>query len=172
MPVDYEIRRANGEEIALLPDLEEEATMRFWNLEAMRDMPDDITSIDDLVRAHELGHVWVAATLEGDLIGFGYGTVLDECFHLEELAVTQSWGRRGIGRALVAAIADHAAKAGHPGLTLTTFRDVEWNAPLYARLGFRILEPSAWTAGLAEAVRNEESRGLASALRVVMRLDL
>jgi hypothetical protein len=57
-------------------------------------------------------------------------------------------------------------------VTLTTFRDVPWNAPFYARLGFRILEPSAWTPGLMALLALEESRGLPRRLRVAMRYSI
>ncbi len=172
MPPEYEIRLALGDEIPFLPSLEEEATQRFWTIEELRDLSDDITCVEDLADACALGNVWVAATPEDELIGFGYGTRVDDCFHLQEVAVSQSWGRRGVGRALVRAVADYAARAGYPAVTLNTYRDVGWNAPFYAKLGFRVVEPDAWTAGVADAVQAEESRGLPRSLRVVMRLEL
>jgi hypothetical protein len=47
-----------------------------------------------------------------------------------------------------------------------------WNAPLYARLGFRILAPEDLTNALEARVRREAERGLEPARRVVMRFDL
>lgn len=172
MPPEYEIRLAQRDEIPLLAALEEEATQRFWSIEELRDLPDDITSVEDLVAACGLGNVWVAATADDELVGFGYGARVDDCFHLQELAVSQAWGRRGVGRSIVATVADYAARTGYPAVTLTTFRDVGWNAPFYAKLGFRVLEPAAWTPGVVDSVRAEESRGLPNSLRVVMRLEL
>jgi len=172
MHPEYEIRLALADEIALLPALEEEATQRFWSIDDLRELPDDITAVEDLAAACELGNVWVAVTPEEDLVGFAYGTRVDDCFHLEEVAVSQAWGRRGVGRALLRAVADYAARAGYPAVTLTTYRDVAWNAPFYAKLGFAVVESAAWTQGLLDAVRAEESRGLPPALRVVMQLEL
>jgi ribosomal protein S18 acetylase RimI-like enzyme len=37
--------------------------------------------------------------------------------------------RRGVGRALIDHLADHARATGAPALTLTTFADVPWNGP-------------------------------------------
>jgi N-acetylglutamate synthase-like GNAT family acetyltransferase len=48
-------------------------------------------------------------------------------------------GRKRIGRQLIACVADHARTLGLTSLTLTTFRDVPWNAPFYARLGFEYI---------------------------------
>jgi hypothetical protein len=40
---------------------------------------------------------------------------------------------------LVNAVCDWATAEGLPAVTLTTFRDVAWNGPFYAKLGFREL---------------------------------
>ena len=47
-----------------------------------------------------------------------------------------------------------------------------WNAPFYARAGFRTLAPGELSPGLAAGVRDEAARGLDPAQRVVMRRDL
>jgi hypothetical protein len=56
-------------------------------------------------------------------------------------------------------------------MTLTTFRDVPWNAPFYARRGFaEVLDPSP---GLAAVRDRERSLGLdAAGPRIVMRRTL
>jgi hypothetical protein len=51
-------------------------------------------------------------------------------------------------------------------VTLTTFRDVPWNAPYYERLGFQAIADNS--PGLAEIMREEASRGLDPATRVAM----
>jgi hypothetical protein len=50
-------------------------------------------------------------------------------------------------------VCDWAGANGYPAVTLTTFRDVPWNGPFYARLGFRVLDDLP--AGL-EAIRQHE----------------
>ncbi|HEX4865736.1 MAG TPA: GNAT family N-acetyltransferase [Acidimicrobiales bacterium] len=72
--------------------------------------------------------------------GFACVDVVDGGAHLWQLSVHPSWGRRGIGRRLVEAVCDWASANGYPAVTLTTFRDVPWNAPFYSSLGFRVLE--------------------------------
>ena len=112
--------------------------------------PTPATPAEALAAALRRGHLWVAAATADDVpVGFAYADVLDGALHLEELDVLPSWGRRGIGRALVATVLTAARDAGLPAVTLTTFRDVPWNAPFYARLGFRTLPPAAWSPGLA-----------------------
>jgi hypothetical protein len=75
-------------------------------------------------------------------------------------------------RTLPAQSSDRGFGALHlPAVTLTTFRDVPWNAPFYARLGFRVIE--ALSPGL-QAIRDHE-RDIgddAFGSRVAMRIDL
>jgi len=47
---------------------------------------------------------------------------------------------------------------GLPALTLTTFAYVPWNAPCYARCGFRVLDDAEITPGL-RAIREQEAGG-------------
>jgi len=86
--------------------------------------------------------------------------------------VDPAHGRRGLGRALLEAVLGWAGDAGYHGVTLTTFRDVSWNAPYYERMGFRALEADEIGPGLAEIMREEATRGLDPATRVAMRCDL
>jgi GNAT superfamily N-acetyltransferase len=57
-------------------------------------------------------------------------------------------------------------------VTLTTFCDVPWNAPWYARLGFRVLRDGDVTAGVARRRNEEHVHGLPRELRVVMQRDV
>jgi hypothetical protein len=49
-------------------------------------------------------------------------------------------------------VADHARTLGLTSLTLTTFRDVPWNAPFYAKLGFE------YVAELTPELRQKKRR--------------
>jgi len=64
-----------------------------------------------------------------------------------------------------------AAADGLPALTLTTFAQVPWNAPYYARCGFRILGDAEVTAGLRAIRRREAEMGVDRWPRVCMRRD-
>ena len=87
-----------------------------------------------------------------------------------ELSVDLAWQGKGIGRQLIARAADHARKVGLTSLTLTTFRDVPWNAPFYAKLGFEYI--TELTPELREKREEEAAHGLAYNSRCAMRLPL
>ena len=168
--VPYAIRPALEHELPLLPELERRAGRRFAHFEELAGLPEDLSPLEELEEAHQAGRVWVAAADSGELVGFAYAAVIDGCCHLEELDVLPEYGRLGIGTALVRAVREHANRAGHRGVTLTTFRDVPWNAPFYRRLGFVVVDPEDLTPGLAAAVADEARRGLPVELRVAMAL--
>jgi ribosomal protein S18 acetylase RimI-like enzyme len=165
----HTIRPARADELPSLAAIERAAGRRFDAIPALAGIPEDPTSLDELAAAQAGGLVWVAATPEGRLVGFAHAVVIDGCCHLEEIDVLEEFGRRGVGRALVEAVCAHAAAAGLAAVTLTTFRDVPWNAPFYARVGFEAVAPGALSPGLARVVREEAARGLPERLRVVMR---
>ena len=48
--------------------------------------------------------------------------------------------RRGMGTALLTAAERMAEKTRARNLWLTTYRHLPWNAPFYARLGFRVMD--------------------------------
>ena len=123
--------------------------------------PDD----DHLVRAE------VVLVCDDPPLGFASVGVVDEAAHIWQLSVHPSAGRRGRGTALVAAACDWARGAGCDAVTLTTFRDVSWNGPFYARLGFVVVDDPS--DGLAAIRRWERAHGDdALGPRVAMRLDL
>jgi predicted N-acetyltransferase YhbS len=76
-----------------------------------------------------------------------------------------------VGRALLAHAAGRAGEEGLTGMTLTTFAEVPWNAPYYARLGFRVLAEAELTPGLRAIRAAEAAHGLDRWPRVCMRRD-
>lgn len=163
----FVIRLARREELELLPDLERDATQRFHDLPELLNVPDDVTPMSELEEAFEQGLVWVAEFV-GEIAGYAYAAPLDGHLHLEEISVLPRFGRRGIGRAIVLEVIDRARRDGYTGVTLTTFRDVAWNAPFYASLGFRVLQPAEMHSGIRQAMEAEARRGLPSEMRVAM----
>ncbi|MET7464210.1 GNAT family N-acetyltransferase [Nonomuraea sp. NPDC005501] len=101
-------------------------------------------------------------------VGFALVGRVDGNLHLEQLAVRPERMRQGIGGRLVAAVRDHALACGAPAVTLTTFRDVPWNAPWYERHGFGVLPEEAWGPELRALVEHERELGIEVAPRVVM----
>lgn len=72
----------------------------------------------------------------GAPVGFAHVEVVDGFAHLAQLSVLPAAGRRGLGTALVREAMREAWLLGHDRLSLTTYRDLPWNGPFYARLGF------------------------------------
>jgi GNAT superfamily N-acetyltransferase len=104
-------------------------------------------------------------------LGFAAVGVVDGAAHIWQLSVHPAAGRRGRGTALVGAACDWARERGYGAVTLTTFRDVPWNGPFYARLGFRVVDRP--TKGLAAIRRRERADGDdAFGPRVAMARDL
>ena len=79
----------------------------------------------------------------------------DEC-HIAQVSVLPSHGGRGIGRALIEKAIDIATVSGLESVTLTTFRDVQWNAPYYGRLGFKIIDDDDIGSELRQIFKKEE----------------
>jgi GNAT superfamily N-acetyltransferase len=171
-PPTYTIRLARPEEVAGLPALEDAAAELFERIGMTGDFLDTTRTVEELDAAQREARLWVAADREDRPVGFALATVLGDAPHLEELAVHPEHGRRGLGRRLVAAVVEWARARGAPTLTLSTFRDVPWNAPFYARLGFVALDHVALPARLAALVERERAHGLPVEQRVVMQREL
>jgi GNAT superfamily N-acetyltransferase len=89
--------------------------------------------IPDHPRPHEALFVLVAGR---PAVGFARVVELDGRAHLDELDVLPGRMRQGIGTELIEAACTEARRRGYGEMTLTAFRDVAWNAPLYRRRGF------------------------------------
>lgn len=72
----------------------------------------------------------------GEPVGFAHVVYAEGLAHLAQVSVLPSRARAGLGSALVRRALVEAWQDGFDALSLTTYRDVAWNGPLYARLGF------------------------------------
>ncbi len=100
-------------------------------------MFEDATPLSVFEAAQVSGHLWVALSPTGHCVGFALVEPSGDRLHLEELDVLPEHGGRGLGRALVSEVERWAIDNHFAEITLTSYRDVPWNAPFYARLGFR-----------------------------------
>lgn len=169
-PTGYLIRPSRAADLAHLGAIERAAADLFAGMEfAESGVLEDVTELEEFEEAHSDDNLWVAATPDGTPVGFAFVEELGGGAHLDELDVHPDHGRRGLGAALVRAVCAAARDRGLPSVTLTTFRDVAWNAPFYEHLGFRALAAEELSPELTALVRSEAERGLAAELRVVMR---
>jgi GNAT superfamily N-acetyltransferase len=173
--VSYTIRLARPADLAALPAIEcrsgELFEDRLETTGLTREFLARVSTVEDFVEAQAAGTLWVAESDAGDLVGFAIVVFLGGLPHLDELDVLPEHGRRGIGSRLLDAACRWAADAGHRAITLSTFRDVPWNAPFYARRGFRVVAPGELSDEHVALVDEEKARGLRTDLRVLMRRD-
>jgi ribosomal protein S18 acetylase RimI-like enzyme len=128
-------------------------------------------SLEFLRRQQRKGLVWVAADGKDHPVGFLAARELDGALHIEEIDVHPTHGRRGLGKRLIEAACAAAVRQGYEAVTLCTFRDVPWNAPFYAGIGFRVLEDRELGEKLS-ALSEREKVEWRPLLRVCMRRDL
>jgi putative acetyltransferase len=169
--VSYSVIAARPRDLPVLPGIEL-AAARLLVGHAPESVLSEATSAADFERACREDHLWVA--LNGDApVGFAQVEVFEAgVAHLDELDVHPDHGRRGLGRRLVGVVRDWAVRKHFGSVTLSTFRDVPWNMPFYAKLGFTVVPSVELTPALRWVVDDETRRGLDVERRVVMRLGL
>ena len=171
MTENDEIGPAQPADVPLLPDIERAAAQLLRGHAPDRILA-EASSLEALAEAQGKGHLWVARH-SGKPVGFALVSVIGPTtVHLGEIDVHPDHGKRGLGRRLVREVCEWARRSGHREVTLTTFREVRWNMPFYASIGFVELDRAKWTPALHEIVDDETSRGLDPVGRVVMHCPL
>jgi GNAT superfamily N-acetyltransferase len=168
---DYTIRLARIEELPLLQEIERAAGELFARIGLDHVAEDEPLPLDFLLAQQRLGLVWVVADGNDRPVGSAATRELDGALHIEEISVHPAHGRRGLGKRLIETLCDWAGGRDYASVTLSTFRDVPWNAPYYARIGFRALEENELSEGLS-ALLCQEKRTWFPLARVCMRRDL
>jgi GNAT superfamily N-acetyltransferase len=166
------IRRGEMADIPWLAPIERAATERFRGHPAFesfwrQNFPDELFASH--VRSRTL---WVVTIDDSPPVGMAFTSEIDGIAHLEEIDVHPDVAGKGVGSELLEAVAGIARVSGYPAITLSTLVDVPWNAPFYAKRGFRILAPHELTPGLLRLQRREAAGGFPMDLRVIMRREL
>ena len=165
------IRAPREDELPGLVELEAAAQTTFGEPGGIPEIAgDEPWPVEWLQRFTTRDRAWVALA-DGDDVPVAYlvAEPVDGFLHVEQVSVHPRAARHGFGRALIDHLAAVAREDGVPALTLTTFADVPWNAPYYARLGFTVIDEGSLTAGLRRIREREATRGLEIWPRVVMR---
>ena len=136
------IRLANKVDTAALPDIERSSGETFRHIPDLAWIADDIvTSQERHEKLIQQGTVWVAHDNQKIITGFLTAELHQDVLHIWQMSVRLDQQRQGIGRNLIHA-AELWARSRHlMALTLTTFRNVPWNAPFYRSCGFEIVNP-------------------------------
>lgn len=165
MTRDWSLRLARPADAIAMPGIERAAAVAFAGIDGV-----DITrtrSETDFARLIRKGHSLVAHVGEA-MAGFLVSEPFSRELHIWEMDVLPRHQRRGIGAGLVRAAMIDARNSGFKALTLTTFRDVLWNAPFYARLGFEEVTALDAHPRLAGELANEVDDGLPPDRRCAM----
>ena len=163
------IRRPRPNEIRLLPQIENQADLRFARvgLQRLIDMP--VASIASLQYGRRHGLLWVAASPLGQPVGFALMKLRSRTAWLDQLSVLDRWQRRGYGTALIERSARTAEALGFDALHLSTYRNVPWNGPYYGRRDFEEVPRGAFARPLRVVLMTECSHGHPVWRRAIMR---
>ncbi|MFI1580583.1 GNAT family N-acetyltransferase [Embleya sp. NPDC020630] len=159
---DAMMRGASVRDLERLREIEVAAGARFLDVGMLEIAADEPFSVEELDAYRTGGRCLVAGE---PALAYVIWDLVDGAAHIEQVSVHPDGARRGLGRAMIDRVQAHTGLA----LTLTTFRDVAWNAPYYARIGFRALDPAEVTPGLAAIRAHEAALGLDRWPRVCMR---
>jgi GNAT superfamily N-acetyltransferase len=129
------------------------------------DEPASVETLTEYVRANR---AWVITTETNEPVGYAVVDIVDNLAHLEQLSVLPDQGRRGLGTMLLEHVCTWARSDDRAAVTLTTFIDVPWNAPFYARHGFRAMDEAEIGPELRGLRAHEAAHGLDPAQRVCM----
>ena len=165
------IRPARLKDAADLPAIEKSAAQLYSDAAGLAWLTDGPLIAQAEHESRILQHaVWVAETDEGVLTGFISTEIFDTDLHIWELSVHANWQRRGIATRLIDSAYRHAVARGLSALTLTTFSDLPWCAPAYAKRGFQPLQQPRLR--LQDCLDAEALHGLPPDRRVAMRLPV
>ncbi|MFD9617314.1 GNAT family N-acetyltransferase [Streptomyces virginiae] len=172
MAIAITVRLARPDELTVLQDIERAAGRCFRDIGMPEIADDEPWTLDELAPYQRAGLAWVAIDGADTPAAYLIAEHVEGNLHVEQVSVHPDHARRGLGRGLLEHLAEFAGRAGVPALTLTTFTEVPWNAPYYARCGFRRLDDAELTAGLREIREREAAHGLDRWPRVCMRRDI
>lgn len=162
---------AQEQDLPLLPALERAAVQLFRETEYAGVAEDAGYGKDVYLDWFRHGAIWVAE-INRELAGFASAEEIDKQGFYALLCVHPAHAKRGLGRALTEAIKAWCRARGYTTLTMTTFPNIPWNAPIFERMGFHIMRDDELSPGLL-AIRGEEiESGFSPEERVFMTIAL
>jgi len=162
------LRAATADDYPYLQDIENRAGVMFIEAGMPEIAEHPPPTVEELAAAAALFVV-----VDGDdRLGYAWVEIVDGHTHLEQLSVVPERGGRGIGTQLLDAVADWARARGDTEVTLTTFRHIAFNMPLYERRGYVEIPTDQRPPGLVELMGEEATHFLDPTTRVAMRRRL
>lgn len=162
------VRLARPGDLPLLGAIEASSALLFLGTPMAFAITDPLTPIDTFEAAQAGNTLWIAGNANDAPVGFLLAEQVGAWLHILNIAVASEAQRQGHGSALLAAIIGAAPQLGCTCLSLTTDRDIAWNAPLYATMGFVELAASAMPFWLSAILMREAEAGFDPARRCAM----
>ena len=150
------IRAARVTEFPTLQAIERAAGLMFCDIGMPEIAQYDPWPLPVMAAHQDAGRWWVAANDGDEPVAYLIRALLMAACRSSRSPSTAA-APAAAWRALLDHAANRAAADSLPALTLTTFAHVPWNAPYYARCGFRVLDDAEVTPGL-QAIRGAGSR--------------
>lgn len=138
LPEGYSITAAELDDIPALISVDKAASALFeptglLTNEALQDhVPAEVLEAEI-----PAGNVFAARNQHDWAVGFALIRPRGTGLYLDQVSVHPDHGQNGLGRALVIRTLAEAEHRKLPHVSLSTFRDLAWNGPFYASLGFR-----------------------------------
>lgn len=161
------LRDARPEDIETVRAIERASARRFIGL--MDELVEDEPTPAPVLTARLAAGGLLTASFDHTLAAFVMFRPVEDSLYIEQIDVLPEFAGQRIGAQLLNAVADKAQAQGLRALTLSTFRDVPWNAPWYRRLGFIDIGDDQLTPGLLEIRQEHLARGLDESARTFMR---
>lgn len=165
------IRRAIEKDFAALPEIEMDAGYEFlkYDLKIVAQMP--ASPVQYYIELAPDNTVFVACN-DKTIIGFSVCISVDNKGHLKEVSIQRKHMKKGAGKKLIEKAVQWAIEQGYDCLTLTTYRDIKFNAPLYKKFGFIAFEPDDNWPELRAIRKEERANGFDAQPRICMKLSL
>ncbi len=168
----WRLRTARRGDLPAMAEIERSADARFkgsdldWLGEA------EPTPSELLAPYCDAGSAWVVEDGAGRLGGFLVAGPRDSQLILFQISVALDLQGLGLGKRLMLAALQAGRRLGLREAALTTYRDVAWNAPWYARFGFVEVGEEDQSDALRQMLANEAAAGHDPARRCAMVLVL
>ena len=172
MAQTYRIRLARPDDLPLLPEIDTLADSRFETTPygaALEAFPS--VAVDHLAKLQDQWRLWVAADAQDRPVGFAMVTLdTPAILHLDQISVHPTHTGHRLASRMIDGIDAFCDGRGFAQMTLTSFRDVPWNAPYYQRLGFREIADAEADSDphLGPRLRDQAAKGLPRESRVAM----
>lgn len=140
LPAGYALRSARMEDIPAFAAIETAADALFEPTGLLDRVEPGAQVPEEAYRsAIENRLLFLVEAIGRRPVGFALCSARAPDLYLDQIAVDPAHGRKGIGQALIMRVIREAEARQFDSVSLSTFRDVPWNAPYYERFGFRAL---------------------------------